>query len=114
MADDEDLARRVAELITDEYPELATEVRPRRMFGGLAFLVGGNMAVAAAGAGGLMVRCDPADTERHLRDGAEPMVMREREMSGWLLVPDAAGAEPTVLERWVRVGVGYAKSLPKK
>ena len=110
MASDEDLKARVRALLADE-PEL-TE---KRMFGGLAFLVGGHMAVAASGQGGLMVRVDPDETDALLEQpGARPMVMRGRELDGWLRV-DADGASPDdVLEPWVRRGADYARSLPPK
>jgi hypothetical protein len=104
MAYDEDLANRLRELLAGE---LVTE---RRMFGGLAFLIGGHMAVAASGQGGLMVRCDPQETERlSAREHARPMEMRGREMHGWLRVDDAGDLRP-----WVEIGVAYARSLPPK
>jgi TfoX/Sxy family transcriptional regulator of competence genes len=110
MAYDEDLANRIRELI-------ATEARltEQKMFGGLAFLVGGNMAVAASGQGGLMVRVDPADTEALVaKPHAQPFEMRGREMKGWLRV-DAEGVRTKrQLEPWVRRGVNYARSLPPK
>ena len=110
VAYDEDLANRIRELIAGDPP--ATE---KQMFGGLAFLVGGHMAVAASGQGGLMVRCDPEQTEALLAEpAAQPMVMRGREMAGWLRV-DADGVETREqLEPWVRRGVAYAQSLPPK
>lgn len=81
----------------------------RRMFGGLVFLVGGHIAVAASGQGGLMVRCAPDDTDRLLREpGARPMVMRGRETRGFLRV-DTDDVAP-----WVRIGVAFARSLPPK
>jgi hypothetical protein len=102
MAYDEDLANRIRETLADE------RFTEKKMFGGLAFLIGGHMAVSASGRGGLMLRCDPAETEKHLANGAERMVMRGREMDGWLRV-DAEDIEP-----WVRVGADYARSLPPK
>jgi hypothetical protein len=85
----------------------------KRMFGGLAFLVNGHMAVAASGQGGLLVRCDPERTD-DLVDGehVRRMEMRGRETDGWLRV-DAVGSDEE-LQRWVGVGVGYARSLPPK
>jgi hypothetical protein len=103
MAYDEDLANRIREALADE-----PGVTEKRMFGGLAFLIGGHMAVAASGRGGLMVRCDPQETEAHLADGAERMVMRGRELDGWLRV------DTDEIDPWVRVGAGYARSLPPK
>jgi TfoX/Sxy family transcriptional regulator of competence genes len=110
MPYDEDLANRIRELIADE--EAVTE---KKMFGGLAFLIDGNMSVAASGKGGLMVRVDPAETESLLTKAhAKPFEMRGREMRGWLRV-DAEGVRTKrQLEPWVRRGVTYARSLPSK
>jgi TfoX/Sxy family transcriptional regulator of competence genes len=110
MAYDEDLANRLRELIAEE-----PEVTEQRMFGGLAFLVGGNMAVAASGQGGLMVRVDPGDSEALLASPhARPFEMRGRPMRGWLRV-DAEGVRTKrQLEPWVRRGVTYARSLSPK
>ena len=110
MAYDEDLANRIRELLADE-----PGVVEKRMFGGLAFLVGGNMSVSASGRGGLMVRVDPEQTEALLaKPGAERMVMRGREMDGWLRVDSDAVRTKRQLEPWVRRGVAYARSLPVK
>ena len=110
MAYDEDLVNRVRELIADE-----PDVSEMRMFGGLAFLVAGRMAVAASGQGGLMVRIDPGQSEAlENRPHARPFEMRGRPVEGWLLVdPEGVGTIPE-LEPWVAVGVGYARSLPAK
>jgi TfoX/Sxy family transcriptional regulator of competence genes len=110
MAYDEDLADRVRELIGAR-----KDVTEKRMFGGLAFLIGGNMSVSVSGKGGLMLRCDPEETEGLLRKPhAGPMEMRGRVMDGWLRV-DADGVRTrTQLERWVVRGVEYAGSLPPK
>ena len=110
MAYDEDLANRIRELVTG-----VTGLSERRMFGGLAFLVHGNMAVAASGRGGLLLRCDPAQTERHAgRPGVQRFEMRGREMDGWLRVDPEAVRTKAQLSRWVAVGVDYASSLPPK
>jgi TfoX/Sxy family transcriptional regulator of competence genes len=110
MAYDEDLANRVRELIAGE-----SDVTEMRMFGGLAFLVGGNMSVAASGQGGLMVRVDPEETDALVgRPHARAFEMRGRAMQGWLRV-DAEGLRTRrQLEPWVRRGVAYARSLPPK
>jgi hypothetical protein len=85
------------------------------MFGGLAFLIGGNMAVAASGRGGLMVRVDPAQTDALLaKPFAEPMVMNGRAATGWLRVAAEGLGTRRQLERWVTRGVTYARSLPPK
>jgi hypothetical protein len=82
------------------------------MFGGLAFLIGGNMAVAASGQGGLLVRVDREEGERLLGDAVQPMVMGGREMVGWLRV--TATDDDEVLREWVERGVAYARTLPPK
>jgi TfoX/Sxy family transcriptional regulator of competence genes len=110
MAFDEDLANRVRELVSGQ-PDLTEQ----RMFGGLAFLVAGNMSVAASGQGGLMVRVEPEQTEDLLaKPHARPMEMRGREMKGWVRV-DAEGVRTKrQLEPWVKRGVAFARSLPPK
>jgi TfoX/Sxy family transcriptional regulator of competence genes len=110
MAYDEDLANRIRELIAAE-----ADVTEQRMFGGLAFLVRGNMSVAASGQGGLMVRVDAADGERLLGgEHVRPFEMRGRTMSGWLRVDGEGVRTKRQLEPWVRRGVAYARSLPPK
>ena len=110
MTYDEDLANRLRELIGAE-PGL-TE---KRMFGGLAFLINGNMAVSASGRGGLLLRVDPEETDALLgKPHAQPFEMRGRVMHGWMRVePEGLGTKRQ-LERWVARGVGYARSLPSK
>jgi hypothetical protein len=110
VAYDEALANRLREL-------LATErgVDEKRMFGGLAFLIGGHMAVAASGQGGLMVRVPPDDTAALLqREHVSPMVMSGRETRGWLRVADDGITTKRQLQSWVTRGVDYAKGLPPK
>jgi len=110
MAYDEDLADRIRELIGGE-PDVAEQ----RMFGGLAFLIGGNMSVAASGQGGLMVRVDPDETEALLAEPhARPLEMRGREMRGWLRVDPEGVRTAGELAPWVERGVSYARSLPPK
>jgi hypothetical protein len=110
MAYDEALAARIRDLVQGE-PGL-TE---KRMFGGLAFLVGGNLAVSASGQGGMLLRCDPAATAGHV-DGehVRRFEMRGRAMDGWLHLDDEAVAAEADLHRWVEVGLAYARSLPAK
>jgi hypothetical protein len=109
MAYDEVLAARIREH-TEGSP-----VEEKKMFGGLAFLLGGHLAVAAGGQGGLMVRCGPEETATLLDEpGAEPMEMRGRSMVGWLRVSADAVAEDDALERWIDRGLGCARSLPPK
>jgi hypothetical protein len=110
MAYDEDLANRIRELLGGE-----RGVDEKRMFGGLAFLVNGNMSVAASGRGGLMVRVPPDETEELLtRDHVEPMVMAGRETRGWLRVATDGVKTKRQLRSWVDRGLDYAKSLPPK
>jgi TfoX/Sxy family transcriptional regulator of competence genes len=110
MAYDEDLADRIRELIAAE-----KGVEEKRMFGGLAFLINGNMSVAVSGRGGLMVRVPRDDTEKLLtREHVEPMVMAGRETRGWLRVSDAGVKSKRQLQGWVSRGVDHAKSLPPK
>ena len=110
VAYDEDLAERIRERVAGE--DGLTE---KRMFGGLAFLINGNMAVSASGQGGMLLRVDPARTEELVRGPhARRFEMRGREMDGWLRIdPAALGAEAD-LSRWVDIGVTYARSLPPK
>jgi TfoX/Sxy family transcriptional regulator of competence genes len=110
MAYDEDLASGIRELLAAE-----RGVEEKRMFGGLAFLINGNMSVAVSGQGGLLVRVPPDDTEKLLgREHVGPMVMAGRETRGWLRV-DAAGVRTKrQLQSWVSRGVGYARGLPPK
>ena len=110
MAYDEDLANRIRELTAGE-----AGVTEKKMFGGLAFLIGGNMSVAASGQGGLMVRVPPEQTEELVaKPHAKPFVMRGREMDGWLRVDDEGVRTKRQLEPWVKRGVAYARSLPPK
>ncbi len=110
MAYDEDLADRIRGLVCNE-----TGLAEKEMFGGLAFLIGGNMAVAASGQGGLLVRVDPAKGDTLLaRTAAQPMEMRGRAMTGWLRVESGDVRLKRQLARWVNLGVTYAKSLPPK
>jgi TfoX/Sxy family transcriptional regulator of competence genes len=109
MAYDEDLADRIREVLAEE-----GDLSERRMFGGLAFLVGGNMAVAASGQGGLLVRVDPADADRLAgKAGVERMVMRGRPMRGWLRVDASSVRTMRQLQTWVRRSVAHARSLPR-
>jgi TfoX/Sxy family transcriptional regulator of competence genes len=110
MAYDEELAGRIRKLIGDE-PGLTEQ----KMFGGLAFLIGGNMAVAASGQGGLLVRVDPAESDALVAEtNARPMEMRGREMRGWLRVDADEVSAEEALARWARLGTAYARSLPAK
>ncbi|MEA2492758.1 MAG: hypothetical protein QOJ29_669 [Thermoleophilaceae bacterium] len=110
MAYDEELANRIRELIAAE-----PDVTEKKMFGGLAFLIAGNMSVAASGQGGLMLRCDPEETDELLaKPYARRFEMRGREMQGWLRVDDEGIRTKRQLEPWVRRGVAYARSLPAK
>jgi TfoX/Sxy family transcriptional regulator of competence genes len=110
MAYDEELAHRIRELLAQEHG-----VTEMKMFGGLAFLLGGNMAVAASGQGGLLVRADPDGSDQLLSSPhVSAMVMRGREMRGWLRVDAEAVRSQRELSRWVGRGVAFARSLPPK
>jgi hypothetical protein len=110
MAYDEDLADRIRELIAGE-----AAVSEMRMFGGLAFLIAGHVAVAASGQGGLMVRVDPGETEALVaKPHAAPFEMRGRAMQGWLRVGAEGVRTKRQLEPWVNRGVAFARSLPPK
>jgi TfoX/Sxy family transcriptional regulator of competence genes len=107
---DEVLAARIRALIGDE-----DAVREQRMFGGLAFLLHGNMAVAASGQGGVLVRVDPSASDRLVEESpAELMVMRGRPMPGWLRVDAGSVREDAELGAWVERGIAFARSLPAK
>ena len=108
MAYDEALAERIRRLVSE------SGLTEKKMFGGLAFLVGGNMAVAASGWGGLLVRVDPDESDGLIASTqAYPMEMRGREMRGWLRV-DSEHLAGDELSAWVERGVSYARSLPAK
>jgi len=110
MAYDEDLAHRLRELLADE--DAVTE---KKMFGGLAFLMNGNMCVSASRSGGLLVRVDPADTDAALtRPHAAPMKMGGRTMDGWIIVAPEVVKTQRELAAWVKRGVAFVKTLPPK
>ncbi len=110
MAYDTDLADRIRELVSAE-----RGVEEKAMFGGLAFLIDGNMSVAVSGKGGLMVRVPPDETDKLVgRANVEPMVMAGRETRGWVRVSGDGVKTKRQLQAWVSRGVDYAKSLPPK
>ena len=110
MAYDEALAERIRELLEGQ-----PAVREKKMFGGLAFLVGGNMAIAASGEGGAPVRVDPGDSDRIVdTSNAELAVMRGRPMQGWLRVAPEHLRTKRQVAKWVQLGAAYARSLPGK
>jgi len=110
MAYDEALAGRIRELLGGQ-----SQLEERKMFGGLAFLIGGNMAIAASGQGGVLVRADPEESDELIATtNAEAFEMRGRTMKGWLRVaPECVRTKPQ-LAKWVGVGTTYARSLPRK
>ncbi|MDQ6909300.1 MAG: TfoX/Sxy family protein [Actinomycetota bacterium] len=110
MAYDERVAERIRDLLSGE-----SDVTEKKMFGGLAFLVGGNMAVAASGQGGLLVRVDPAESEKLTQaSNVRLMEMRGRLMQGWLRVASDEVRTKRQLAKWVRLGTSYARSLSSK
>jgi hypothetical protein len=110
VAFDEALAGRLRSLLEGE--DGLTE---KKMFGGLAFLINGNMAVSASGQGGLLLRVDPAETARLVEDQhAERYEMRGKSMDGWLRVTAAGVVSDEQLAEWVSIGLKYARSLAPK
>jgi TfoX/Sxy family transcriptional regulator of competence genes len=110
MAYDEELADRLRDLLAGE-----RGLTEKKMFGGLAFLIGGNMAIAASGQGGALVRVDPAESDKLVAStGASLMEMRGRSMQGWLRVDSEHLRTKAQLVKWVKLGVTYARSLPVK
>jgi hypothetical protein len=110
VAYDEELAARIRELVVGE-----SDLTEKKMFGGLAFLVGGNMAVAASGQGGVLVRVDPAESDALVATtNARLMEMRGRPMRGWLRVDPEDLRTKRQLAKWVELGATYARSLPAK
>jgi TfoX/Sxy family transcriptional regulator of competence genes len=110
MAYDEELAARIRALVGDR-----DDLTEQKMFGGLAFLVGGNMAIAASGQGGLMVRVDPDQSDALVATTKARLVeMRGRQMPGWLRVDAPDVRTKQQLAKWVALGVNYARSLPPK
>jgi TfoX/Sxy family transcriptional regulator of competence genes len=110
MAYDEDLADRIRELLSGEF-----KVTEKKMFGGLAFLVGGHMAISASGQGGVLVRVDPEQSDSLVAStNASEAVMRGRPMQGWLRVAPEHIRTKRQLAKWVQLGTTYASSLPPK
>ncbi len=110
MGYDEELADRIRELLATD-----GDVTEKAMFGGLAFLVGGKMAVSVSGNGGILVRVDPDESDRFVESTpAEFMVMRGRQMDGWLRVQPVDIRTRRELSKWVTLGVTFARSLPPK
>lgn len=110
MAYDEDLADRIRALLGDR-----AGLTEKKMFGSLAFLIGGNMAIAASGQGRILVRVDPEESDDLVATTpAEPMEMRGRSMTGWLRVDVGDVADEAALAEWVERGAAYAGSLPPK
>jgi TfoX/Sxy family transcriptional regulator of competence genes len=110
VAYDEEVAARIRELVAGE-----SALTEKKMFGGLAFLLGGNMAVAASGQGGLLVRVDPVQSDKLVATtNARLMEMRGRSMRGWLRVDPEDLRTKRQLAKWVELGTAYARSLPVK
>jgi TfoX/Sxy family transcriptional regulator of competence genes len=110
MAYDEDLADRIRELLGGEF-----KVTEKKMFGGLAFLIGGHMAISASGQGGVLVRVDPEQSDSLVAStNASEAVMRGRPMQGWLRVAPEHVRTKRQLAKWVQLGATYASSLPPK
>jgi TfoX/Sxy family transcriptional regulator of competence genes len=113
MAYDEDLANRVRALVP--HGKGAPVIEEKRMFGGIAVMLNGNMAVVIRGKGGLMVRVDPAESDQlQAEPGAQATEMRGRPMRGWLTIDPGVCAKEADLRRWVSRGVNYTQGLPSK
>ena len=109
MAFDAELANRIRALLGDRADD------EKKVFGGLAFMIGGNMAVAASSNGGIIVRVDPAEgPELAATTAAKMMEMRDKTMPGWLRIAPEHVADDTALAPWVERGAAYAASLPSK
>ncbi len=110
MAYDEDLANRIREVLAQE-----SGVIEQRMFGGLAFLIGGHMTVSASGQGGLLLHCNPEESETLLaKPHASPMLRRGRALRGWVRVAEEGLTTQRSLKTWVQHSVRHARSLPPK
>lgn len=110
MAYDEELGERLRAAVQGE-----AGLSEKKMFGGLAFLINGNLAVSASSRGGLLLRVDPSDTEELVtQPHAEPFEMRGRDMTGWLRIAPEGLHSDDDLQRWVAIGTSYARSLPPK
>jgi TfoX-like protein len=110
VAYDEELVRRIRDLVGGE-----RDLTEQKMFGGLAFLIAGNMAVGASGQGGILVRVDAAESDKLVATtNARPMEMRGRQMAGWLRVDAEDVRTKRDLAKWVELGTTYARSLPPK
>jgi len=110
VAYDDVLAGRIRDLIGPD-PEL-TE---KKMFGGLAFLIRGNMAISASGQGGILVHVDPERSAGLVATtAATTAVMQGREMPGWLRVSPEHLATDDDLSEWIEIAIAYARSQPSK
>ncbi len=110
MAYDEELADRIRAALEGE-----VGLSEKRMFGGLAFLIDGKMALSADSKGAMLLRVDPERAEELVRDpAADRYEMRGREMNGWLRIDPLGLATEADLERWVDIGLSFARSLPPK
>ena len=110
MAYDEELADRIRAMLSER-----TDVTEKKMFGGLAFLLGGHMAVCASRVGGVMVRVDPDQYEKLLATTkATAFEMRSREVTGWVRVASDDVRTTRQLAPWVNRGTVAAAALPPK
>jgi TfoX/Sxy family transcriptional regulator of competence genes len=115
MAYDEELADRIRELIDGEHVDREVRVSERRMFGGVAFLIDGHMAITASSEGGILARVDPSQADRLVaRSGATVAIMRGGEMRGWLRVDSDRLRTRRQLAAWVERSVAHARTLPPK
>jgi TfoX/Sxy family transcriptional regulator of competence genes len=112
MAYDEGLAEEVRERLLVAADGELTE---KRMFGGLGFMVDGNLTVAASRTGCLLVRTDPADADEVLAlEGVEPMENRGRKMPGWVFVAADVLRDEEILDDWIERSLTFVATLPPK
>ncbi|HXF32263.1 MAG TPA: TfoX/Sxy family protein [Solirubrobacterales bacterium] len=106
---------RLADELRERLAARDAEPTEKRMFGGLAFMVEGNLTIAASRSGGLLVRTDPEDADEvQALPGVEPMEMRGRKMPGWVFVDAAALADESDLDAWVDRALAFVTTLPPK
>lgn len=110
VAYDQKLAQRIRDLLSS-----TPGITERRMFGGLAFLITGNMAVTASGEGGLLLRADPAEVPELCKEpGVEQAVMKGRVMTGWIRVPTDQVTNKLELSEWVDLAIKHTRTIPAK
>ena len=110
MAYDEDLADRIRELVSGQ-----ANLTEKKMFGGLAFLIGGHMAISASGRGGVLVRVDPRDTDKLVSSSNAQIAIMQRTANG-RVAPGRSRTRTHEVSagQMGTIGTAYARSLPPK